>query len=230
VSSDVRPGTTEPIWSPILIDATGARLTGLVDVYVRIVRSDGLFYDFADGTFKAFASAVQVDQLMTQVSAAGAPGLYVASWAPPASGVYLALIHQTGASASNLDATVELRVGQVAFPGDAMDLVTDAVDAAAVAASGVAELQAGLPTAASVVAALLVEPSPEAPVAGSLGETFEVLRGLALYRLETDLVGGGREILYNRDDEPWLTWTLRDSSNGAITNVAGSPARRGAAA
>lgn len=49
-------------------------------------------------------------------------------------------------------ARIDAAISSRAAPGDAMDLVTDAVDAAAVAASAVAEIQSGLATAAAVAA------------------------------------------------------------------------------
>lgn len=150
-TADVRPNTAEVIYSPILVDSDGARLPGLTDVYVRIVRADGLWYDWVDGVFRTRASVGQLDHVLTQVDTVAASGLYAATWPGAVAGVYLAVVLQTpGTSAANLPATVDLRVGQVAFPGDAMDLVVDAVDAAAIAASGVAEMQVGLATSTAI--------------------------------------------------------------------------------
>jgi len=57
----------------------------------------------------------------------------------------------TASRASNLD-NLNATVSSRAAPGDAMDLVVDAVDAAAVAASAVTEIQSGLATSAALAA------------------------------------------------------------------------------
>jgi hypothetical protein len=149
------PINTPEIIRVRVVDVSGAPVTGLSNIAVRIIRSDGLIWDWSDSTFKAGGSVVQMDQTMTQLNATYAAGVYIATWAGSAKNIYLALVDQTPRTYTNcFPADLELRVGYQAAPGDAMDLVDNAVDAGAVAATGVAELQAGLATDTAMTTAL----------------------------------------------------------------------------
>jgi len=71
----VQSTVTEPIQA-IVRDATGALLTGLSDLYVRLRReSDGFYLDWADDTFKA-AGWTTLDKSLTELDAVRSPGLY----------------------------------------------------------------------------------------------------------------------------------------------------------
>jgi len=67
---------------PIVVDIRdkkGTPLTGKIDIYIRIYReSDGFFLDWSDNQFKALGSITppNQNQIMTEVSATGAPGIY----------------------------------------------------------------------------------------------------------------------------------------------------------
>jgi len=146
-------------------------LTALATVVVSIWRVRlGVvqWYDFNDATFKAVGWTT-LQQAMTVVDATRAPGVYQYLWDtsaitnPEADDSYYYFATDTSATAKNIPQEGQLDVGQYvddidaaissrAIPGDAMDLVTDAVDANAVAATGVAEIQAGLATSAEVAA------------------------------------------------------------------------------
>jgi len=153
-------GSTDVLYSAPLHDGDPASpLTGLATVVVKIWRaSDGYFYDFNDDTFKA-SGHTSITASMTQFDATNAPGVYYyvfdtsAITNAVASGdVYHYQIDETGGSAKNVPQDAEVLVGDWvdhldadissrAAPGDAMDLVTDAVDSAAVATSGVNEIR-----------------------------------------------------------------------------------------
>ena len=69
-------GASIPVYTSVLVNATGAALTGLVDVTVRIRRdTDGFWLDWADSTFKA-AGWTTLDGAMTEVDATRAAGVY----------------------------------------------------------------------------------------------------------------------------------------------------------
>ncbi|XXX73866.1 hypothetical protein WMF30_40090 [Sorangium sp. So ce134] len=200
-----RPSTPEPITYTHTAD-DGTPVTGAT-VTVRIRRADGLWYDWSNGTYAARGAVVELDEPMPEIDE---PGTYEATWPGGAADRYQAFVEANGA----LVASVELHVGGLAAPGDEMDLVADAIDAATLAASAVAEVQAGLATAAAL-----------ADVAGDA----EVARKALDNRQEVDAVGGGRCITYDDDGTtPWRTRTLRDGSGNAIALGAGVPARRGA--
>lgn len=71
----IRNGDTEPIQAEVR-NQSGEPLTGLTDIFVRVRRdSDGQFFDWSDSTFKA-AGHVAIAQLLSEVDATNAPGLY----------------------------------------------------------------------------------------------------------------------------------------------------------
>lgn len=200
-----RPSTPELITYVHVAD-DGTPVSGAT-VTVRIRRVDGLWYDWADGSYGARGDVVQLDQPMAELDE---PGTYEATWPGGAAGRYLALVEADGV----LVAAVELHVGGLAAPGDTMTLEVGAVDAGALDASAVAEIQAGLATAAALAV---------------VAADAEIARKHLDNRQEVDTVGGGRVITYDDDGEtPWRTRTLRDGSGNAITLGAGVPARRGA--
>ncbi|WP_434042227.1 MULTISPECIES: hypothetical protein [Sorangium] len=201
-----RPSTPEPITYSHTAD-DGTPISG-ADVVVRIRRSDGLWYDWADGTYAARGAVAQLDEPMPELDE---PGTYEATWPGGADGVrYLAFVEAEGVVVGR----VELVVGGLAAPGDAMTLEAGAVTAAVLDASAVTEVQAGLATAAA-----LAEVASDA----------EVARKKLHNRQDVDAVGGGRLLTYEDDGETiWSTQTLRDGSGNAITLGAGVPARRGA--
>uniref|UniRef100_A0A6H1ZE64 Uncharacterized protein n=1 Tax=viral metagenome TaxID=1070528 RepID=A0A6H1ZE64_9ZZZZ len=66
---------TERIWHTVI--QNGVRKTALADLTLRIVRSsDGLCYDWNDGTFKAAGSCTTLNQNGTQDDATNNPGAY----------------------------------------------------------------------------------------------------------------------------------------------------------
>lgn len=165
----IQTGATEQIVAVALSSAL-APLTGLTDLKLMIRRAaDGWSYDFADATFKSVGWSTR-QQAMTEISASLYPGEYQYTWNtgaitnPTANDAYLLTVTQTpGTTVKNVPQVGELKVGQYvdkldatvssrAAPGAAMDLITDAVDAAALAADAVTEIQAGLATAVAVAA------------------------------------------------------------------------------
>jgi len=202
-----RAGAPEPI-TYSLADDEGAPVTG-VTVTVRVRRdSDGLWLDWADETYAARGAVAQLNEPMPELDE---PGTYRATWPGGEDGVrYTAFVAVDGV----VRASVELHVGGLAAPGDAMDLVADAVDSTALAASAVTEVQAGLATAAALA---------------DVASDAEVARKSLDNRQEVSTTGGGQMITYDDDGTtPWRTRTLRDGSGNAITIGAGVPARRGA--
>jgi len=199
-----RPSTPEPITYVHVAD-DGTPVSGAT-VTVRIRRVDGLWYDWADGSYGARGEVVQLDQTMAELDE---PGTYEATWPGGAAGRYLALVEADGV----LVAAVELHVGGLAAPGDAMTLEVGAVDAGALDASAVAEIQAGMATAAALA---------------DVAESMEYVLGHVHGQQEVDTVDGGRLITHREDGSILCTHTLRDGSGNAITLGAGVPARRGA--
>lgn len=135
----------------LILDDSLATLTGKTDILVWIRRqSDGLTYDWNDSTFKAYGSCTTPRQTMTEVDATNYPGQYRRAWtAPSADDVYEVTVDQSpGTDAANVPQIGEIRVGgwiddidaaisSRAAPGDAMDLVAGAVDAAAIATDAI---------------------------------------------------------------------------------------------
>jgi hypothetical protein len=78
IVSEITAGTVEPI--QVYARSTDGPLTGSSNLRVSIRReSDGLFYDFNDATFKAYASATTPLATLTEVDAAHAAGYYKVS-------------------------------------------------------------------------------------------------------------------------------------------------------
>ena len=146
----IQNGQSEPIQT--YLEADGSPATGLTDAYVTVRRlSDDYFLDWDDGTFKASGWAER-QHLMSEVNAANAPGWYEATFDSTGYADDTYVVEVTCASADNVPQSGEIKVGDYvdnidasiasrAAPGDAMDLVTDAVDAAAVATSGANEIR-----------------------------------------------------------------------------------------
>lgn len=71
----IRNAGSEPIFTTGLVDASKTLLTGLSNVYLRIMRqSDDYYLDFGDMTFKASPGTPTV--AMAEVDATNLPGLY----------------------------------------------------------------------------------------------------------------------------------------------------------
>ena len=103
------------------LDSSGDPLTGLTDVYVKIMRlSDGYFYDWLDSLFKA--TVVNANKLLTEISAANHPGMYQVAGGIDTtgfSGAYHIIALQTPGSTAKIPTPEEMRVG-----GRADDLET----------------------------------------------------------------------------------------------------------
>jgi hypothetical protein len=97
------------------------------------------------------------------------------------------------AVANTYGAYVDVAVSTRTVPGDAMDLVTDAVDAAAVATTGVTEIQSGLATATALAAV--------ATDVDQLQEAVSLRRGIAqaggTTSITLDAAASGTDNLYN---------------------------------
>lgn len=197
----VDSGVVERVWY-LARDSAGAALTGVTDLRVAVMRSDGQFLDFSDSTFKTEGAVVTLRQTLVEASATGVPGLYYADLPVLADALYLPYVDQSpGTSVSGLPGVTELRVGQV-------------------------------PTAAAVAAVPAgVWARPEGtPTSGTMGFAQVLQRKWITNRNEVDTTSSGRERLWDDDGTTVLyTWTLRDGAGAAITAPTGSPARRGAA-
>lgn len=146
-----RPSTAEPITYTHVAD-DGSPISG-ADVVVRVRRSDGLWYDWADGSYAARAEVSDLDEVMAEIDE---PGTYEATWPGGASGRYTAFVAVSGV----VVASAEIVVGGLAAPGDEMALgtgaitaatiATGAIDADAVAADAVTAIQSGLATTAEL--------------------------------------------------------------------------------
>jgi hypothetical protein len=113
----IQTGKTERI-EALVLDGSLNPLTGKTDILLSIRRgSDGLWFDFADLTFKA-AGWTTRQQAMTEVSATNDPGAYGYAFNtatitnPSPDDTYFARVDQSpGTDAANLPATGELKVG-----------------------------------------------------------------------------------------------------------------------
>lgn len=204
------PNTPEAITFDLTED-DGTPITGANDVTLRVRRvSDGFWFDWSDSTFKAGGSVVDLDEAMAEPDATRAPGMYEATWPGGPTGDYDAHVLRAGVRVGR----VLLRVGRLPAPGDAMDLVAGAIDFTALDASAVAELQAGMATAAALA---------------DVAEGVEIVVAHVHGEQEVDLVGGGRLITHRLDGSVLCTHTLRDGSDNPIALPTGSPAKRGPA-
>lgn len=199
MTKHIQTGDTDRIATEALHSGNPASpITGLATVQLLIWRdSDGQFYDFNDDTFKA-AAHTDIDQQMTQFDATNVPGVYYYDFdtsaitnAVAAGDTYHFWIKETSTTAKNVPQQGELSVGQWmddidaaissrSVAGDAMDLVTDAVDADALAADAIAEIVAALNnlSAQQVRDAMKLAPTGGAPAVGSVD--------LALDEIEAD--------------------------------------------
>ena len=170
--------TAVPVDFDLTDPDTGDLITGASDVTLRIQRvADGHWYDWSDDAFKAGGSVVDIDEPMPEVDATRAPGLYSATWPGGAAGTYRALVYRAGDRVSR---PLPLYVGGLAAPGDAMDLVADAVDGTALAASAVTELQSGVATAVALAAVQADIDTLLAGSGGGGGPTAEEIRDAVL--------------------------------------------------
>lgn len=194
-----------------LTEDDGTPISGANDVTLRVRRvADGFWWDWSDSVFKAGGAVSQLDEAMTEPDATRAPGMYEATWPGGPTADYEAHVLRAGVRVGR----ALLRVGRLPAPGDAMDLVEGAVDATALDASAVAELQAGMATAAALA---------------DVAESMEHVLGHVHGQQEVDTVDGGRLITHREDGSILCTHTLRDGSGNPIALPAGSPARRGPA-
>jgi hypothetical protein len=200
-----RPSTPEPITYSLADDA-GEPISG-ADVTVRIRRADGLWYDWSDGSYAARGSVVELDEPMPELDE---PGTYQVTWPGGADGVrYLAFV----AVDDVVRGRVLLHVGGLAAPGDAMDLVADAVDSTALAASAVAEVQAGLATSAALATA---------------ASDAETARKYLANRREVSAIDSTDTTYDDDGTTPWRVHELADGQGNPIATPTGSPARRSA--
>lgn len=152
MSTRIQTGATEPI-EVYAVSAAGVPLTGLTDLYVRIRRaSDGFFLDWTGMTFKN-SGWTTLSQVLTQLSATNAPGLYGVTGGlntgsitnPTANDTYTVYPLQTpgvnarlgapsqievGAWADRLDANVSTRATQAQILSDATPFPGARIDAA----------------------------------------------------------------------------------------------------
>ncbi|WP_437606241.1 hypothetical protein WMF20_35315 [Sorangium sp. So ce834] len=191
-----RAGAPEPI-TYVHVDDEGAPISG-ADVAVRVRRADGLWYDWADGSYAARGAVAQLDEPMPELDE---PGTYEATWPGGADGErFKAFVAVDGV----VRGVVEIHVGGLAAPGDEMTLAAGAVTA----------VQAGLASAAA-----LADVASDAEIARkALDNRQEV----------DDVGGGRCITYDDDGETPWRTRTLRDGYGNAIALGAGVPTRRGA--
>lgn len=147
-----RTATNAPL--ELMVNKSGG-VTGLTAVVaIRDGDTANSWLDFNDNTFKTSAWTTR-QAALAEVSAGNAPGVYrleldisAITNLPAATDYLVAEYDISGSESGNaIDViTLKANVFDVAAPGDAMDLVTDAVDGAAVAASAVTEIAAGIVT------------------------------------------------------------------------------------
>lgn len=110
--NEVASGAVEPI-QIYATDLAGEPLTGSTALFVRVMRDDGTFLDFGDGTFKASGWTTR-DVTLIELDAVLAPGLYELpgglDTAPGWAGYVLTVI-AGGPSSAVLPCPGELRVG-----------------------------------------------------------------------------------------------------------------------
>ncbi|AUX33147.1 MULTISPECIES: hypothetical protein [Sorangium] len=191
-----RPSTPEPITYSHAAD-DGTPISG-ADVVVRVRRADGLWLDWADGTYAARAAVAQLDEPMPEIDE---PGTYEATWPGGEDGErYKAFVAVDGV----VRGVVELHVGGLAAPGDEMSLEAGAVTA----------VQVGLATAAA-----LADVASDAEIARKVLDNRQEVDAVG---------GGRCITYDDDGTTPWRTRTLRDGDGNGIALGAGVPARRGA--
>ena len=155
----IQTGDTERIQA-LILDASLVPLTGKTDILVSVHRvSDGLTLDWDDDTFRAYGSCTTPAAQMSQVDATNYPGQYYldldtsAVTNPTSDDTYMVTVNQSpGTDAANVPQVGEIKVGAFvddidasissrAAPGDAMDLIVDAVDSNTLAASAADEIR-----------------------------------------------------------------------------------------
>lgn len=73
--NDVFARTDETIQFFVLNDL-GLGATGLTDLFVRLFRNDGLWFDWDDFTFKAKVDVLVLDKILSERDPDDAPGVY----------------------------------------------------------------------------------------------------------------------------------------------------------
>lgn len=181
MSDNIEIGVTVPLRPAVVVDRSGTVITGSTTLTVELERgADGYFWDWNDSTFKASGWTTKAGALAA-VSDANAPGWYqrVGGWNSTAqsAGFYWVTYRDTASAAGNMPQSEEIRMGGPAgtvttnldvvvstraATGAEMALVdgaitaakiaTGAIDADALAADAVAEIQAGLATPTNITA------------------------------------------------------------------------------
>lgn len=111
--TQIRTGDTEVITAK-LFSFVGQPLTGKADITALVRRdSDGLVYDWSDGTFKALGDAVEPRRVMTESNPTDFPGEYQISFtAPEVPDVYAVTVDQTPwTDALNVPQCGDIRAG-----------------------------------------------------------------------------------------------------------------------
>lgn len=239
----VKTGDTESIQVPIT-GSTGTLLTGLSDVYVRLLRqSDGQFYDWNDGAFKA-AGWVTLNKALTPVDATRAPGLYEVVGGLPTvgfSGKYTIVPVQTPGTNARLPNPAEIEVGgwidktyEIDTDLAVVDTVVDATLALATT------INANLITVDSVVDAILallgtvsanltiVDTVVDAilTLTTTVDATATLIRKVLLNRLTLADVTGVVNIYDDNDVDILRTFTTTDKNDGTLSLPTGTPVNR----
>ncbi len=146
----VKAGDTVPLETQPLYTSAGAAVTGSTNIRVDIRRDDGLFFDFADSTFKSSGWTTR-QATATEVSSTNAPGSYrttvdTTGWS---AGHYVVRFSEVSTTnASNLPATGTLVVGGI----HVASLAASSIAAAAIASDAItsAKIADGAITAAKL--------------------------------------------------------------------------------
>lgn len=175
----IAPNTAERIRF-LAVDADGEPLTGVTDLFARVIRvSDGFFWDWADSTFKDPATASDLNGEFAAVNATYAPGRYSVTWPGAAAGVYEVIVDQSpGTNVANVPATTTLRPISELQAGLATDVwAVGARTLTGIGSSGIASQASvsALPTAAANAAAVWDEALSGHATAGSAGAALALV-------------------------------------------------------
>jgi len=177
VSSRAAPGAAMDLVTNA-VDAAALAADAVAEIDSALSSAHGAG-SWEGGTPAAIADAVW-DEAKAGHVAVGSFGEEVQGHATPAE-----VLTEVGNGLTAYGAATGAQVATRAAPGDAMDLVTDAVDAAALAADAVAEIDAalsaahgagawdGVAPAQSIRDAMKLAPSPGAPAVGSIDEALD---------------------------------------------------------